>query len=952
MKKLHYLLWSIAIVCGLTTVQSCTMDYTEPAGVTALREATAELISAQAAVERAEASVKEAQVAQEAAIAAGLLIENQLAEIDLAKAEIELAIKELELEEATADTELYLAENQAAIEALEREQELLLVKYEEDMLDAQAALLYAQGDYETALSDLAITLSDIESDQLTELNQIIAAISANRSSYYDAVSELIGLNLDYLELNNYTYDSSTYEATLEWDITKQEYVILGYENLIANYTAYNGISYTDTSSLTDISTNLAALVKEYNTYFSSYTAIANQLEIRQMEETDFEEANTKAEGDLTDANDKVLADLKEANDDAEKIMEDSIAAAHIAVYTQAVSNEFKLATADTDVIKSLISGLTTSVITKDSLKKYGVVYVEDTPAASQLGDTTLPTGAFTITSDNKVTEDLLAKANVSLQKVKLYSFNEAVRELYASTIHTQSVNSSDETLAETYAKFIASDKATTESNEAQLAIYKENYESALATFTAAETTFKAAYDAYKSSDYAWITAKITAYNDVREAYRTEAMQQQLAADIITYAKARIAVDGWAAVRTIAAVYDTVDPSIVVTPESYVYWYESLATTSGWQELFNQTTTTTGYDLNGDPITTTTIETTLNSTYETIIGSSATLYYDKLTGPADPTDGKFDYADSKDKTYSEYAYGAYYWAYNALYNASIVATGDVVTYATTYTLEEVCDNTALVSSSSVFYTYADALNKITVINDVDLAIELNSLYALTSKAYIDIKAEYDALEATATSDSEKLTAFVEANTETEDALKKANTEAEEALKEANEAAEEAMANTEDVGSVALQASLDLIKIFVGVPTEEIYTEMASTTASNDIYKIALSKTLVSSDGTLCAEINQLINIYNAVVTTANDVNYDAEILAVTETLLDAKVTLSDLQYQLAFVQAGGYVDGSEYLAVKIAEAEAAISKKEAEIADLQEVYELLLTQKSTFLSSIE
>ena len=181
MKKVKYLVAALLLMGATTTFTSC-IDNDEPAGITELRGAKAELLKAKAAVELANAAYVDAQTQHEMAMVEyqNLVNENQ---------KLSNQLKELTLQEQTARTEAAIAEINAKLEQNKLNWEAERLKAEENLAKAQKA-------YEDAMAALELSkdyLSDDESAVLdwveTKYNAAKADMLAKRSSLQGAYDE-------------------------------------------------------------------------------------------------------------------------------------------------------------------------------------------------------------------------------------------------------------------------------------------------------------------------------------------------------------------------------------------------------------------------------------------------------------------------------------------------------------------------------------------------------------------------------------------------------------------------------------------------------------------------------------------------------------------------------------------------------------------------------------------
>ncbi|MDM8257644.1 hypothetical protein [Phocaeicola barnesiae] len=210
MRKVKYLVAALLLMGATTTFTSC-IDNDEPAGITELRGAKAELLKAKAAVELANAAYVDAQTQHELAMVEyqNLVNENQ---------KLSNQLKELTLQEQTARTEAAIAEINAKLEQNKLNWEAERLKAEENLAKAQKA-------YEDAMAALELSkdyLSDDESAVLdwveTKYNAAKADMLAKRSSLqgaYDDYEDAVTNASNYIDENTLKEDLIVAQANEE-----------------------------------------------------------------------------------------------------------------------------------------------------------------------------------------------------------------------------------------------------------------------------------------------------------------------------------------------------------------------------------------------------------------------------------------------------------------------------------------------------------------------------------------------------------------------------------------------------------------------------------------------------------------------------------------------------------------------------------------------------------------
>ena len=170
MKKTKYLVAALLLMGATTTFTSC-IDNDEPAGITELRGAKAELLKAKAAVELANVSFINAQTAYKMALVEQQNLINRNKELDNQLKELDLQMKN---EQALA-----------AIEKIRAELAVNKLIWEESLLKQKVALEQAKKDYEDAMKALELSKEFLSDEELKVLNSV-------QNSYDKAFAELYG----------------------------------------------------------------------------------------------------------------------------------------------------------------------------------------------------------------------------------------------------------------------------------------------------------------------------------------------------------------------------------------------------------------------------------------------------------------------------------------------------------------------------------------------------------------------------------------------------------------------------------------------------------------------------------------------------------------------------------------------------------------------------------------
>lgn len=197
MRKWTYLVAAL-LMGGVTTSLTSCIDNDEPAGITDLRGAKAELLRAKAKVQEAEAAYKTAQVAIEEAKAAYL--QEKVAQEKL-------------------ETELKAAKTEAQKEKIKQQMQLRAEEFKAELLGAQTFTLKADAAYKQALIDIELALSTYKEDRYAqELKDFLSGTTENGQFTY---------KVPYFTSVEYG------ENGLSYEIEEKEVTVYGYNSLIA-----------------------------------------------------------------------------------------------------------------------------------------------------------------------------------------------------------------------------------------------------------------------------------------------------------------------------------------------------------------------------------------------------------------------------------------------------------------------------------------------------------------------------------------------------------------------------------------------------------------------------------------------------------------------------------------------------------------------------------------------
>lgn len=184
----------IMTACAAALLFASCLQVDEPAGIEAIRNAKAELISAEAQFKLAETAYKNAEAAYQQALAEFQVLQNKLEELNLAK---------------------QTAESEQHIQTIEQQMELAIYTHQKSLLEKKTELAKAEQEYAETLSLIAAT-----ADQLTKKEQeIITKYTQNLSTLK---SDMSALNT---QMQTYTNDYLTkkYNFEFDYEIQKAQY---------------------------------------------------------------------------------------------------------------------------------------------------------------------------------------------------------------------------------------------------------------------------------------------------------------------------------------------------------------------------------------------------------------------------------------------------------------------------------------------------------------------------------------------------------------------------------------------------------------------------------------------------------------------------------------------------------------------------------------------------------
>lgn len=229
---------------GMFFMTTSCLENTEPAGIEAMRQAKAELISAEAAYQAALTAYQQAQVALVEAKVQAKNLDNQLKELDIQEKQLALELQEAqnqhqirlweleylleqeaneaEIKRLEAEIALYewqIMSRQMDVEQLERDREAAIEKHEAYMLQLQAATAQAQYNYEKALRDIEAMKNGLSTEEQNLIDEYIAKIDALRPQLQQAEQELLLAQQNVISMKyDYVRDSTLLHMQYEREV--------------------------------------------------------------------------------------------------------------------------------------------------------------------------------------------------------------------------------------------------------------------------------------------------------------------------------------------------------------------------------------------------------------------------------------------------------------------------------------------------------------------------------------------------------------------------------------------------------------------------------------------------------------------------------------------------------------------------------------------------------------
>lgn len=257
---------------GMFFMTTSCLENIEPAGIEAMRQAKAELISAQAAYESAKITLLNAQAALQEAQTQNQILENSLKELEIqekqldleyqaAKNDYDIRILELDYARRAGEDEAYLKsleveiagyeyqllKNEIDMEELELQRQKMVEQHKAELLRLQQATAVAQKDYEEAIRNLEALRHTLTAEEKAIVDTYTAEIDALSGELETAENTLVGAQTDYLEAKyNWSQDS----VLLDKKYTRAvELAQVALDDANAELEEANALDFTDEEAL-------------------------------------------------------------------------------------------------------------------------------------------------------------------------------------------------------------------------------------------------------------------------------------------------------------------------------------------------------------------------------------------------------------------------------------------------------------------------------------------------------------------------------------------------------------------------------------------------------------------------------------------------------------------------------------------------------------------------------
>lgn len=289
MRKWTYLVAVLLMAGTSTSLLTSCIDNDEPAGITELRGAKAELLRAKAAVEQAEAAIKTAQVKWHEADAE---IKNQEAEQAKLKTDYLSTLYTAQKDSISAQAAVYKEKLNKKLIAAQQASAEANAAYQKALAEIEAALVGLQESaYANQLKDLlnntkyTYTYEDANgTEQTIEIYGIIE-LAEKLSTAQNDLADLMNDKL----LMDYTFKVDAKIAAVEGQIATEEGTLEGMKESLEDYKTIKGTSFEDWQTL-------------YETYEDELEKLDNQLNDINLKEKEALRVTTAKQDSLSKAN--------------------------------------------------------------------------------------------------------------------------------------------------------------------------------------------------------------------------------------------------------------------------------------------------------------------------------------------------------------------------------------------------------------------------------------------------------------------------------------------------------------------------------------------------------------------------------------------------------------------------------------------------------------------------
>lgn len=498
MRKWTYLVAALLIGGSAATFTGC-IDNEEPAGITELRGAKAELLKAKADYERVLIAWQEVQV------------ERQRVELDKDKVDLELKKLDLEMQQAANDWKK---------DSLQAMRDTLAVSLQKSMLDLQTKQKNAEYEYNKALANIEAAMLTMKDD-----------VYAWRISYYRAL--LAGGNYKKEDGSMGRVSGTGFLGALssaQSDLLAQEMSRIQFVTENQNFEAGKEIELAAYNKTLEIQKGLLATLEEMEK--------ANTTDVAALQAKKAEKKNEQNALDVKE-NEQIIAI---------KALRESLAP-----YTNAIAEEqVKLATPETFTVVKVADATMHNDLYDALYRGYVQGYLPNNNISSAFEQNQI-TGEYEMVKDFTLEGFSLEYKSQTVNNLAYLIYNkytDLFKDSYNNMGLSPNINygaeafdAKDGTLKETYRAKVENELARL---KIDFATIKETAKTDSAAWIAAYANYMKAlkdYNNYQGTDYYnQITKAIAAYR-VLTTPATVAQANTLRTQVITYLNKRYAVDG-------------------------------------------------------------------------------------------------------------------------------------------------------------------------------------------------------------------------------------------------------------------------------------------------------------------------------------------------------------------------------------------------------------------------